>query len=75
MKQPETQTVSGHDLYPAFNVKEIPMKRTIAMLSLVLVLAVTAFAQTSQLKSACPDCCKDGSCTTCCPNGCGDCCK
>jgi hypothetical protein len=49
------------------------MKRTIALFSLVLVLAVTAFAQGSQLKSACGDCCKD--CSTCCPNGCGDCCK
>jgi hypothetical protein len=54
------------------------MKRTILFLSLVLVFATTAFAQTSQLKSAkagCGACC-GGSCDpTCCQTVCGDCCK
>jgi hypothetical protein len=54
------------------------MKRTIAFLSLAFVLTVTAFAQTSQLKTAkaaCGACC-GGSCTSaCCQHGCGDCCQ
>jgi hypothetical protein len=57
------------------NLKEIPMKRTIAMLSLVLALAVTAFAQTAQIKSACAACCQGKCGQTCCQHGCGDCCK
>lgn len=53
------------------------MKRTIALLSLGLVLAVTAVAQTSQLKAvkaACGACCGSICSQTCCPDGCGDCC-
>jgi 4-hydroxy-3-methylbut-2-enyl diphosphate reductase IspH len=60
------------------NVKEIHMKRTIAFLSLGLVLAVTAIAQTSQLKAvnaACGACCGDNCSQSCCPDGCGDCCN
>ena len=59
------------------NVKEILMKRTVMFLSLALVFAATAFAQTMQLKSAkagCGACC-GGSCDpTCCQTVCGDCC-
>ena len=44
------------------------MKRLFAVLSVAVVLAVTAFAQTPQ-RSA-----KKGCCTTCCPDKCGDCC-
>jgi hypothetical protein len=43
------------------------MKRMFAVLSVAVVLAVSAFAQTSQLKKAC--------CTTCCTDKCSDCCK
>jgi hypothetical protein len=60
------------------DVKEIQMKRTIAFLSLGLVLAVTAIAQTSQLKvvkAACGACCGGNCSQSCCPDGCGDCCK
>jgi hypothetical protein len=50
------------------------MKRMIATLSLVCVLAVTAIAQTSQIKAACSACCQ-GKCTpACCQHGCGGCC-
>ena len=45
------------------------MKRTFAVLSMAVVLAITAFAQTSQFSA------KKGNCTTCCPDKCGDCCK
>jgi hypothetical protein len=53
------------------------MKRTLVFLSLALVLTVTAFAQTGQIKSAkaaCGAC--SGSCSpACCQHSCGDCCK
>jgi len=54
------------------------MKRTITFLSLALVLAVTAYAQTSQGKTAKASCgaCCGGNCThSGCSDGCGDCCK
>ncbi len=66
------------------------MKRTIAFLSLSLVLAVTAFAHPSHqptksgsgaCAACCSDacaksCCSDGCAKTCCPEGCGDdCCQ
>ncbi len=44
------------------------MKRTFAVLSVAVVLAVTAFGQTSQLTA------KNGCCTTCCSDRCSDCC-
>jgi len=55
------------------------MKRTIVSLSLMLVLAVAAFAQTSRLNpkaqtAGCAGCCADGCGKTCCPDGCGGCC-
>jgi len=54
------------------------MKRTITVLSLALVLAVTAFAQTTQGKAAkasCGACCGGNCSPSCCPAGCGDCCQ
>jgi hypothetical protein len=54
------------------------MKRTIALLSLVVAFTVVALGQTSQLKSlkdtCCKTCCPDG-CGTCCTDGCGSCCQ
>ena len=54
------------------------MKRTIAFLSLAIVLAVSAVAQASQFKSMkadCGACCAGGCCQSCSQSGCGDCCK
>ena len=55
------------------------MKRTIVLLSMLLVLAVAAFGQTLQLKHAkaanCGNCCPDGCGQSSCPDGCGTCCK
>jgi len=52
--------------------------RKIVVLVFALVVATTAFAQTSQfrsLKAACSSCCKD-MCGDCCKDGCsGDCCQ
>ncbi|MGA2538426.1 MAG: hypothetical protein ABSF53_20620 [Terracidiphilus sp.] len=51
------------------------MKRTIAILSLVLAFTAVAFSQTAQLKAACcKTCCPDG-CGSCCSDGCGSCCQ
>lgn len=54
------------------------MKRTIAFLSLAVVLAVSAVAQASQFKSnkaACGACCAGDCCQSCSQSSCGDCCK
>lgn len=54
------------------------MKRTISILSLILVLAVTAFASPTLVKAAkvaCGSCCGDNCGQSCCPDGCGDCCQ
>lgn len=54
------------------------MKRTFALLSFSLVLAVAAFAQTSSPKSkaGCTTCCEDKCGASCCQGGCtSDCCK
>jgi hypothetical protein len=61
------------------------MKRMFAVLSVAVVLAVTAFGQTSQLTAksgCCTTCCTDkcSDCSTCCPDCCAggctsDCCK
>jgi hypothetical protein len=61
-----------------FNVKEIDMKRTFGLLSLALVLGVTAFAQTGAFSKAmyCKGCCHDKCGQTCCKDGCTDgCCQ
>ena len=52
------------------------MKRMFAVLSVAVVLAVTAFGQTSQLSAksgCCPSCCTD-KCNNCCDGG-PDCCS
>lgn len=52
------------------------MKRLIAVLSVAVVLTVTAFAQTSYAsakKDCCPTCCTD-KCNGCC-DGSADCCS
>ena len=55
------------------------MQRTFALLSMSLVLAVAAFAQTSQPKAqagCCTTCCQDKCGQSCCENGCTpDCCQ
>jgi len=54
------------------------MKRAFALLSMSLVLAAAAFAQTSQptAKAGCANCCKDKCGQSCCGDGCkGSCCK
>jgi hypothetical protein len=54
------------------------MKRIITVLSLALVLAVTAFAQPALVKAAkaaCGSCCGDNCSKSCCPDRCGDCCQ
>jgi len=54
------------------------MKRTIALLSFGVVLAIGAFAQTSFAAKAiaCRNCCKDKCGQTCCKDGCTDnCCQ
>jgi len=57
------------------------MKRTIISLSMMLVLAIAAFAQTSNAQSkatkgCCGACCGDHCGKTCCQSGCTDaCCK
>jgi len=57
------------------------MKRSIVSLSMMLVIAVAAMAQTSTLrtkaaKGCCVACCGDHCGKTCCPSGCtDDCCK
>jgi hypothetical protein len=54
------------------------MKRTMALLSLVVVLSVAAMAQASQFKSmkaACGACCGGACDPTCCQSGCAGCCK
>jgi hypothetical protein len=53
------------------------MKRTLASLSIVLVLAVTAFAQTSRLSAKalyCNACCHSHCGQSCCTDGCTDSC-
>jgi uncharacterized membrane protein len=73
-----TQILEARFVNRIINVKEISMKRTIAFLSLGLVLAVTAIAQASQLKAvkaACGACCGGNCSQSCCPDGCGNCCK
>ena len=52
------------------------MKKIFALASLVLILGVTALAQTSAFSKGadCKSCC--GNCDpSCCKDGCGDCCK
>ncbi len=55
------------------NVKETEMKRTFALLSLAVVLGVTALAQSSALsktagaKAGCCDNCGQGCSPDCCP--------
>jgi len=51
------------------------MKRTFALLSMSLVLAVAALAQTSQptTKAGCANCCKDKCGQSCCEKGCNKC--
>ena len=44
------------------------MKRNFAVLAVSLVLAVTAFAQTSRISA------KSHCCTSCCQDQCSDCC-
>jgi hypothetical protein len=44
------------------------MKRTFALLSVSLILALAAFAQTRMHKAS------NGCCTTCCQDKCGDSC-
>jgi len=60
------------------NVKENSMKRTLTLLSMSLVLAIAALAQTSQptTKAGCANCCKDKCGQSCCKDGCkgGGCC-
>jgi hypothetical protein len=74
MRLPGPQRSEARFVNRTINVKEISMKRNLAMLSLVCVLAVAAIAQTSQLKAACGACCQ-GKCTpACCQHGCGSCC-
>ena len=54
------------------------MKRTLAYLSLAVVLGVSAFAQASSLanNASCKDCCKDKCGQTCCKDGrTASCCK
>jgi len=52
------------------------MKRTLALLSLTIVLAATAFAQTTQPKTGCcSSCCQGMSGKSCCQGGGSDCCK
>ncbi len=53
------------------------MKRNLASLAIVLVLAVTAFAQTSRTSAKalyCNACCHANCGQTCCTDGCTDSC-
>ncbi len=51
------------------------MKRTIALLSFAVVLAVTAIAQVPSAKGAnCSACCQGQCGQSCCQNGCTDSC-
>jgi hypothetical protein len=60
-----------------FTIKEIRTMRKMIVLAFAIVVATTAFAQTTQfksLKAACTSCCK-GMCGDCCKGDCtGDCC-
>jgi hypothetical protein len=62
-----------------FNVKgDFKMKRTLAFLSLAMVLGVTALAQTGSFSKAayCQACCHGKCGQTCCKGGCTDgCCQ
>jgi hypothetical protein len=51
------------------------MKRTMALLSLVVVLSVAAIAQAPKLKAACGACCGSSCNPACCQSGCAGCCK
>jgi len=53
------------------------MKRILAVLSVVTVLAFGAMAQTPQFsaKGACCNSCCPDKCSDCCAGGCADCCN
>jgi hypothetical protein len=53
------------------HVKEISMKRTIAILASTLVVTVLALAPVAQAQMAARAAC----CGSCCPDGCKDCCS